>query len=61
MSFTFITNLNNIKNEYYLKQPKTMLQWRLIEKLARNSKPTNAFDRNVDTLENQDQNMELMM
>ena len=72
MTLTFITSFNNITYEYYLKQPKSMLEGRLIEKLARNPKLIKAIDRtlshplireysNVDTLENQDQNMELMM
>ena len=49
-----------------------MLEWRLIEKLARNPMLLKAFGRtlshpliqeysNVDPVENQDQNMELMM
>ena len=38
MNFTFKTNHNNITYEYYLKQRKSMLEWRLIEKLARNLK-----------------------
>ena len=39
MNFTFITNFNNITYEYYLKQPKSILEWRLIEKLSRNPNP----------------------
>ena len=50
-----------------ISQPKSMLEWRLNEKLARNPKLIKAFDRtlshtlicefsNVDTLEKQDQN-----
>ena len=71
MTLTFITNFNNITNQYYLKQPQPMLEWRLFGKLARKPKLIKAFDRtlsnplireysNVDTLETQDQNMELM-
>ena len=45
MNFTFITNLNKITNEYYLKQSKSMLQWRIIEKLAKNPKLIKAFDK----------------
>ena len=47
MTLTFITNFNNIAYEYYLKQPKSMLEWRLIEKLARNPKLIKAFDRTL--------------
>ena len=47
MNFTFITNLINIKYEYYLKQSKSMLEWRIIEKLARNPKLMKTFDRNI--------------
>ena len=35
MSPAFITNSNNMTYEYYLKQPKSMQEWKLIEKLAR--------------------------
>ena len=72
MTLTFITYLLNITYEYYLKQPKSMLEWRLIEKLAKNPKLIKAFDRvlshplireysHVDTVEKEDQNMELIM
>ena len=72
MTLIFITNLNNITYEHYLKQQKSMLEWRLIEKLVTNPKLIKALDRtlsrplirdncNVDTLENEDQKMELMM
>ena len=47
MSFSFISNLKNITYETYLKQPKSMLEWTLIEKLARNPKFLNAFDRTL--------------
>ena len=67
-SFTFITNLNNITHEDYLKQPKSMLEWRLIEKLDRNFRAIKAFDRtlshplireffDVDPLEKQGKNL----
>ena len=65
MTSTFITNINNITDEYYLKQAKSMLEWRLIENLARKPQLIKAFDRilshplfreysNVDPVENQD-------
>ena len=47
MNFTLINNFNNIKYEYYLKQPKSLLEWRSFEILAKNSKLIEAFDRNV--------------
>ena len=46
---TFITNFNNITYEYYLKQPKSMLEWRLIEKSARYPKLIKAFWSNSFT------------
>ena len=47
MTSISITNSNNITYEYYLKQPKTMLKWRLIEISARNPKLIKAFDRSL--------------
>ena len=32
MNFTLISNPKKISYEYYLKQPKSKLEWRLIEK-----------------------------
>ena len=72
MTLTFIANFNNITYEYYLKQPESVLGWRLIEKLVLNPQLIKAFDRtlrhppireysNVDTLKNRDQFLELMM
>ena len=63
MTLTFIANLNNITYEYHLKQPKSLLEWRLFEKIAGNPKFRKAFDitlshpligkySNVDLLEN---------
>ena len=68
MILTFITKIHNVTYEEYLKLPKSKLEWRLTEKLAGNPKLLKAFHRtlshpqiphysNVDTLENQDQNM----
>ena len=37
----------NITYEYYLKQSKSMLEWRMNEKLARNPKLIKAFDRTL--------------
>ena len=72
MSFTFITSLNNITYENYFKPSKAMLGWRLLEKIARNSKPMKTFERtlshpltrefsNVDLVKTQDRYMELIM
>ena len=72
MILTLITNFINITYEYYLKQPKSVLEWRINEKLVKNPKLIKAFDStlshplireysNVDPLEKQDQNLELMM
>ena len=47
MNFTFITNFNKIPYEYYLKQPKSILEWRLIENIARNPKLLKAFHRTL--------------
>ena len=47
MNFTLILNSNNITKDFYLKQSKPMLETRLIEKLARNSKLIKAFDGNI--------------
>ena len=45
MTLIFITKFNNITYDYYLKHSKSLLEWILIEKLARNPKHTIAFDR----------------
>ena len=47
MTLTFISNFNNITYELYVRQTKSMLEWRLLEKLARNPKPKKAFDRTL--------------
>ena len=63
MNFTFITDHRNMTYENYLKQPKSMLEWRLIQKLARNSEPK-AFDLSYHPLirnyynEREDQDLE---
>ena len=72
MTLTFINSFNKITFENYLIQPKSMPEWRLIEKLARIPKLMKAFDKTlsypllqeystVNILEKQDQNMELML
>ena len=36
MKITFITNLRNMTYKHYLNQPKSMIEWKLNEKLSRN-------------------------
>ena len=45
MNLTFRTNFNKMTYENYLKQPKPMLEWRIIEKLAKNPNLAKAIDR----------------
>ena len=47
LTLTLITNSNNITYEYYLKQTKSMLEWRVNEKVARNPMLIYSFDRTV--------------
>ena len=47
ISFSFITKFNNMTYKYYLKQPKPMLGWKLIEKLARNPGLMSEIDRTI--------------
>ena len=45
MSFSFKTMLNNMAYKSYLQQPKSLLEWRLIENLARNPGLMSQIDR----------------
>ena len=47
MNVTFITKLNNMKFKDYLKQPKSMLEWKLNEKLAKNPMLMSEVDRTI--------------
>ena len=47
ISFGFITKFNNMAYKFCLKQPKPMLDWKLIEKLARNPGLTSEIDRTI--------------
>ena len=47
MNITFITYYKNMTYEYYPKQSKSMLEWKLNEKLARNTELKRAFNRNT--------------
>ena len=38
MKFSFITKFNNMTYKYYLKQPKSMLEWKVVEHLSRNTR-----------------------
>ena len=35
MNITFLTYLRNKTNKHYLNQPKSMIEWKLNEKLSR--------------------------
>ena len=45
MKITFINNFDNMTFKYYLKQPKSLLEWKLIEKLSKNPMLMSEFDR----------------
>ena len=47
MGLSFITKLNNMTNNYDLKQPKSMPEWKLIEKLAKNPMLLSENDRTI--------------
>ena len=47
MFIIFITKFNNRTFKYYLKQPKSMLEWKLIEKLAKNPMLISEADGNI--------------
>ena len=46
MNITFITDYQNMTYEFYLKQPKHIVEWELVEKLAKNPKFIRTFHRN---------------
>ena len=45
INITFKTKFNNMTFKYYPKQPKSMLEWKLIEKLAKNPMLMSEVDR----------------
>ena len=47
MEIVFISILRNMTYEYYLKMPKSMLEWSLIKKLAINPNLIKAFNINT--------------
>ena len=47
MNITLITKFNNMTFKYYLKQPKSMLEWKLIGKLAKNPMLMSEVDRTI--------------
>ena len=47
MNFTLTTIFNKKTYEYYLKQSKSMLEWRIFDKLPRYPKLIKAFDENM--------------
>ena len=47
MNITFITKFNNMTYKDYLKQRKSMLKWKLFEKLARNPRLITEIDKTI--------------
>ena len=47
MKITFITNFKNMTFKYFLSQLKSMLEWKLIEKLAKNPMLMSEVDRTI--------------
>ena len=47
MNITFFTDLRNMTYKHYLKQPKSMLEWKLNENSAENLEPIRIFDENA--------------
>ena len=47
MSFSFKTKFNNMTYKYYLKQPKSMLEWEVFEKTAKNPMLISEIDRTI--------------
>ena len=39
MTITFISDIRNMTYKHYLQQPKSMLEWRLNIRLAKNPEP----------------------
>ena len=44
LRITFVSTSKNMTCEYYLKQPKSTLEWNLIEKLNKSSRLTHHFN-----------------
>ena len=47
MNFSFITKFNNMTHKYYLKQTKSMLEQKIIEKMAKNPMLMSEIDRTI--------------
>ena len=45
MNITFISDLRNMTYEYYLQQPKTMLEWKLNAIVAKNPELLKSLNR----------------
>ena len=43
LGITFVSTSKNMTCEYYLNQPKSMLEWKLIEKLIKNPRLKHEF------------------
>ena len=50
MNVTFITDLRDMTYEYYLQQPKTMLEWKWNAILARNPNLVNTLKYSTHSL-----------
>ena len=46
MNITFITDLRNMTFEHYFNQPKSMLEWKLNAKLAKNPELIKILENN---------------
>ena len=51
MTSTFLINFDNITYEFYPKNPKSMSEWRLFEKLAANPKPIKHLTSTIIVIE----------
>ena len=50
MKISFKTNLRNMTYEHYINQPKSMLEWTLIKKLAKDPSLIKIFTNTSHTL-----------
>ena len=46
-NFAFITNFKNMTYDYYLKQLKSMPEWKVFENLARNTGLVSEIERTI--------------
>ena len=57
MKISFITTLGNMTYEHYIQRPKSMLEWTLIKKLARDPSLIKSFNNTSHPLIRKDINM----